>query len=691
MRKVAVAVLVVIALLAAVAYVFLNLDAYIEQNREWLAARASEAVGRELQFEDVGVTLRGGLGASVSGLRVAEEEGFGDAPFLEVDSARVLVNPWAALRGSYEVTEVVLDRPRIRLVRTGRGLNAESLGERGGRAPGSETPPLPLLVSVLRIDDGSIRYVDRTSSPARELEIAAVDVSVAGFGSGKATRVDLAARVLATDRQDLQVTGTVGPVDLAAPATAALDLDLEIGPSSIDEWKAAPVLAGAIPAALSSSDPIVLVAAIDGTVSAPRVAVAIDAEAAAVSYGEVFRKPRGASLSMRATLSEAEGRIEVGDGRVEVGEAVVKIAGHVRTGAATTFDLRVFGEEAPIAAWQELLPMLADYEVAGSVAPDLRLSGRGTPELAGSLALAGVELRRGDLQVTDLDAVVRLAGTRLALPRTDFRWNDAPTSIAAEIDRATESWSISGEVADLVLAPVLGELAPEAARLLEGRLDADLELRGRGTRWSTVRDSLTGNGRADLRDGVLRDVNIGEEVLSALTGVKGLTGLLSPQLRAAHPGLLETDDTRFEELGGRLRIAGGKVATESLVMAARDHRVEGSGWFSLVGAVDFRADLLASRALTDDLVGAVRELGALVGQDGRMRIPFEMRGTLPEARPQPDVAHVVGKLGRSAIESGLQRLLGRGDDESAEEGMPTPTPRAEQKLIERGLETLFGR
>ena len=62
------------ALLAAVAAVAAwNLDAFVNANRDTIAAQVETGLGREVEFGEIGVSFRGGLGVRVADLRIGDD------------------------------------------------------------------------------------------------------------------------------------------------------------------------------------------------------------------------------------------------------------------------------------------------------------------------------------------------------------------------------------------------------------------------------------------------------------------------------------------------------------------------------------------------------------------------------------------------------------------------------------------
>jgi hypothetical protein len=208
-----------------------------------------------------------------------------------------------------------------------------------------------------------------------------------------------------------------------------------------------------------------------------------------------------------------------------------------------------------------------------------------------------------------------------------------------------------------------------------------------------LRDALAGSGRVVVDDGVLRGVNLAERVLSGVTSVPGLTTFVPPRVRDKYPGLFGGDDTRFDELSGAWRIAGGVVHLDRLALAARDYGAEGRGTVSLESVLATTGVLELSEGLTGDLVGATEIVRFLRNERGRVAVPFAMNGTWPRVRVAPDTAALAQTLQRGAVRGGLERLLGRDErapaDGDAADGSAPPPPA--EDLIRRGLQRLFDR
>jgi len=224
MRKILIALgVIVLAIVAVVVVVVANLNSYLndEANRAWLTGQAESALGRSVSFGEVGVSLLGGLGVRVADLRIGDDPAFSKDPFVSAGAIDLQVAILPALFGNIEVDHVVLRSPAITVVQTARGLSTSTLGG-GAKAPPPKPPAdeqpaaLPsFVVASVDISDGSLRFVNKTVTPAAESAIEKLDFRASNVSMTGPIRFELAAAVLGASRQNIRITGQL--VDLENP------------------------------------------------------------------------------------------------------------------------------------------------------------------------------------------------------------------------------------------------------------------------------------------------------------------------------------------------------------------------------------------------------------------------------------------------------------------------------------------
>jgi len=257
-------------------------------------------------------------------------------------------------------------------------------------------------------------------------------------------------------------------------------------------------------------------------------------------------------------------------------------------------------------------------------------------------------------------------------------------------DAQTPQFNFRSTIRGMDLKRMLATHAPGAEKQIEGRLDANLSLTGAGQAWETIQKTLAGHGRVDVKDGVLKDMNLADQVLTSVTGVPGLASIISPRVRSTYPVVFSTGGTQFTKLGGSVQMASGVARSDDLTLEARDYAMRGKGTFALTNELDVTATLVASKQLSDAIVAEVREVKYLANDQGKVEIPFRLTGALPQVQPKPDIEFLTRSLSRAVVEKGLEEIFGK-DQPTPAPGAPPPSKHPEREILKKGLQGLFGK
>ena len=202
MRKLIRTVVIVVGVIvvvvgAAAIYAVLNLNGIIQNQRGLILTKASDAVGRKVDVQDIHASLGWGVIADLRGVTIADDPNFSQTPFVQAADvyARVALMPLLSRR--VEIDQVSLKQPVVHIIRNQRGeLNVSSIGKKSaGEAaqpapsapPPTGMPPLkgaPLTqaqppaqpsagagalggvsVSSLTVEDATIVYQDAGAAP----------------------------------------------------------------------------------------------------------------------------------------------------------------------------------------------------------------------------------------------------------------------------------------------------------------------------------------------------------------------------------------------------------------------------------------------------------------------------------------------------------------------------------------------
>ncbi len=693
-----------------------NLNRYLENNHEWLTEQASSALGRTVAFDEIGISLRGGLGARVTSVAIGEDPAFGKGAFLRADRIDVLIKILPALRGRYEVVRVEIDAPEINVIKTRSGFNFASLGHAAGapaRTAEKEDPAagaLPLLIASLRIRDGRLQFIDRTVSPASELNVDQLDFTASDVGFDHPIQLDLAAALLGGAEQNIRVAGTLGPLGSPeAAASAPVDLRVDLDALVIDRLKKLALIGESIPAELSSPDPIALSVKLSGNVDAPDMIVSMDASRAALSYGDPFTKPKGIRFAVDADMKWSDDAIDVTKLDLHLAEAHLTGSGRIGLAPWMSVDFKLSGHDLPLGGWGRLIPAAAAVEAAGAL--DLELRGNFRAASSGLQLDATLRSTSGslcDVAYRTLDARASLRDQKLTFERLTLSAFDGSITGTGSYDLAkpdVPAFAFRGKVDGIDVGALFARFGAGRALQMAGRLHATLDLNGSGSEWEVIRQALTGNGALEIADGVLKGINIAESILGSLTGIPGLSNLIPPNVRSKYPELFGRNDTVFEALAGKMTLKNGEALLDEIVLAARDYRLDGKGTIRLDNALDIAMTFVASQNLTGDLIRSVKQIKYLTDANGRFNLPLRLAGSMSTLRAQPDTQYVTRQLASSLLQTelskGLDALIGkkRAPEPAVEDNArPTATPSEQpsaqpdpvEQLIRRGLGALLG-
>jgi hypothetical protein len=250
------------------------------------------------------------------------------------------------------------------------------------------------------------------------------------------------------------------------------------------------------------------------------------------------------------------------------------------------------------------------------------------------------------------------------------------------------------------LTQIFRSMLPSAPQNIRGLINMDLDLTGAGKEWNAIQKALKGQGKAEVTNGALLDINLAESVLSGATGISGAVNFVPAEVKNKYPAIFSSKNTEFKQLRGSAIIADGKARTDDLVVSAAEFETQGKGWFAFDHTVDFRALLLLSRQLSQDMISRTKETKSLANDQGMLEIPFLLSGKLPGAKPKPDVGYIARAMGKRAAERGLEGLFQKKSPKGGSERSPAQEqpPESQEKKKEspkdeilRGLQKQFGK
>ncbi|MDB5107394.1 MAG: hypothetical protein JWM69_335 [Candidatus Binatus sp.] len=477
MRRVILIVSAVIAVLVVVAgaivlYAVTNLNSIIAERRQTILDKVSSSLGREVHADDIKASVGWGVMADLKGVRVGDDAAISQQPFLEASDvyAKLQVMPLLARR--VEVTEVVLDKPVIRIIQTRDGrLNVSTIGKKknveelqnevakqkaehagGGSAFGS------LYVKDLSVNQGTLIFQQEGASPAT---INSIDLKVRNFDFTSAFDVTLVFAAL-SDRQNVDLVATVGPVmKNGAIDVNAIPISAKIkgGPIDLARLKTIPIVAKSIPPNLTVEDPVNFDAQADGTLTALKFNAQSDLSGNRIRFGDSFDKPAGVALKISAQGTRTGSTVEVSHADLTLGEVNLK-AGNIRVGGGQT-SARIDSNSFDLAPIGKIVPALGKYGLTGKseIHSDVAFA-NGKPSANGTISLADVGMNQPDQKtppVSHVTGVIKMNGSSADVGPIAFNLGGSQATIkshVAQFQPLSASYDLSAAAVHLAdLAP----------------------------------------------------------------------------------------------------------------------------------------------------------------------------------------------------------------------------------------------
>ncbi|MFP6583517.1 MAG: AsmA family protein [Candidatus Hydrogenedentota bacterium] len=411
-----------------------------------------------------------------------------------------------------------------------------------------------------------------------------------------------------------------------------------------------------------------------------------------------------------------DGTIGLDSLQPQIGESYVLMSGDLNL-TDTSKVLFIASDNIVVDDFRELLdifaPALNEFGVTGLIEPNLEFVLTPTGyKMDGTMAVSGFSAA-----VEDLIGIDALAGTftidatetlmTISTESLQGTMNGAPMTIAmtAALDPETGNvkpltvTAFGGESTVNTTLTLTDETFPFESQLdTSGMLIEELipafapdmpfgvtgtikSIKGNvsGTLDDNMMPSLKGESTVLIGDGLIKDVNLGEQVLGAIGDLPFLSGVLLDMVPDGLMTYLNQPHTVLQEVSGTFALYDELIHTEDMKVVSDFFMFEAVGTIGLDTNLDLDSTLRFHPDFSADMVGEVKELSALLDDQGRLSFPVKITGIPPELSTVPDVSGVLGAVVQNEAEKLLEERLG-------EELNNSPVG----ETIRGGIKSLFG-
>lgn len=207
----------------------------------------------------------------------------------------------------------------------------------------------------------------------------------------------------------------------------------------------------------------------------------------------------------------------------------------------------------------------------------------------------------------------------------------------------------------------LSELMPPAGSRdpkPEGRVTVTLNGGFFGADAERVQQTLSGNGLIISKDAVIRDLNVIRELMKKLSIIPGLVQRLQERLPPSYQEKLDRRDTFFAPVEIPFTLASGRANFPQILIASESFAISGSAQADLIRqSISAPMSLVIDPELSQAFIRSVQELQYLADREGRLTIPFQMQGVVPDIRVQPDISFITSRLAVAKAQEVLSGLF----------------------------------
>ncbi len=640
-----------------------------------IEAAVKEKTGRTLKLEgDLKVAVFPSLGADVAKVTLSERAS--NEGFLSLDSAHASVALLPLLHG-----EVIVDRIKVAGLKANivkgkdgkfnfddlmQAKDAKPVPEKDAKKDASKSSgPVKFDIAGLSVERSAIAYKDLASG--QQLELSDVKVStgrVAEKASGKLElavtakgskpaiamkvslngnyAVDLAAKSFAFAKVDGSANGTLDKDTLEAKISAPrieINADKATGEAVTADFK--------LTGPQRSTEAVLKLGGVQGSAKA-LVLPSISAQIAL--GGPDMPKPLklDVSGSARADLEKQTASADL-TSKVDESTAKMKLELAKFSPPAYVFDINV--DRLNLDQYFPPKPKAAAPSGTEETKPAPSKTAEDTPiDLSPLKDLnANGKLQFGALQVkglklANLRAEIKAANGRLDISPHSANLYEGALTGALSVQANGNRIALKESLTNVSVGPLLRDVAQQDR--LEGRGNVALDVAGAGATVNTLKKSLDGTAKVNLRDGAIKGIDIG----ALLNKVKSLGG-------KSDEGSANTkDETRFTELNATFTIKNGVAHNQDFEAKAPLFRIAGAGDIDIGNStLDYtvKASVVAT---TKGQGGAERD------QLAGLTVPVKLSGPFDAMKYKVDYSAAATELAKSKVGERAKEVIEKNKD-----------------------------
>ncbi len=614
---------------------------YVKKHIPVIEAKVTQATGRSFSMgEDIDLSVFPWVGVKVTDVLFGNPEGFSNKQMISVKKFEVRLKVMPLLSRKIEVNTFVLEEPVIHLEKLKNGTaNWTGIGG-GDKAKGEAKPkadPSPsgkgLPISELRVDNfaitnGRLIYIDQTTGTKKQ--ITDLNLALSDISLDQPVNIRFDANL---DGKPVSVTGKAGPIG-STPGKGSMAFDMAA--NLLDELKV--TLAGSVtdPATALAFDVLIDVASF----SPKKVMAALDQP-----FPVKTRDPGVLEkVAVKTKVTGSPTNIVLSDGVLILDDSTLNFSAAAKAFQKPdlafdlqldTIDLDRYLPESESKKGQEKKEKASkpgekkiDYEPLRRLVLDGKIK-------VGQLRASGATVQDIVVHVLAKNGIITVDPMDAKLYQ-----GSVDSSLKVNVQKSEPRTAVKLSAGGIQAGPMLVDVTKK--ELIEGTLNASIDIVVKGDTPDRVKQSLTGKGQLLFNDGAI----IGIDLANSVRNVKSKLGMGETPT--------EKPRTDFAELKIPFTAKSGLVTIDGTSLSSPLLRI------LMDGKVDLPKEGLDIR-VEPKFVATLKGQGDTTDRSGFM-VPVMITGTFASPKIRPDLKGMIGGGGAIDAEGLKKSVMGSGGD-----------------------------
>jgi len=337
------------------------------------------------------------------------------------------------------------------------------------------------------------------------------------------------------------------------------------------------------------------------------------------------------------------------------------------------------------------MPDANEYGLAGTIKPDLTFAltptgfnADGTIDLSG--VTAGIEnlvtiAELGGSITVDADEKLQVAkaegmGATLNGSPVTLGFNSGITEKDGKVDPATMA-AFDGTATTGVTLDFTNESLPFNSKLTIENMQVDqlvpafapdMPFSVTGTLTSVKSDltgvldetmmaSIKGDMSMRLTDGLIKEVNLGSQVLGSVKDIPFISGALLSIVPEEMQAFIDKDHTVLESVSGSFAMADETMTTDDLAIVSDFFSLAATGTIGFDTNLNLESVISFNEAFSAKMVENTSELSTLLDDQGRLSFPVKVSGIAPDLTVVPNLGDLLKDAATKAIKDEATKAI----------------------------------